>query len=475
MTKMLDLPVVGSRSYWLDEALKDEAGEACPPLRGTVTADVCIVGGGFAGLWTAYELTARDPSLGIVLLEADICGAGGSGANGGFFSSSWTELSELCTRFGEDAGVRWATALGDEVDELDAWVAAHDARIESHHEGILYAQAGEWQAGPDDEALALLSRRRLAERLKAVDAAEARRVADSPRFTGGVFTPDLATVQPARLARELRRVVLERGVRIHERTPMRRVAPSDPVNVETPVGRVRAGTVVLAHGAWAAAQPQFRRAFAVAADFMVVTEPVPELLQTIGWTTHAGIADRRELLYYLRRTHDDRIAIGGGGMGIVYGGRIGGRALTAPRLVEVAARGLIWLFPQLAGVRFERAWSGPMDITRSGLPFFVRVHGGRLVAGLGFSGHGLTSTKLGGKILASLATGADNEFTSLPVVGALPAMVPPEPFRWPLVRMAEWAYESGDRAQERGRRRGVVRGAVARAVDRYSRAGARQG
>ena len=84
---VVGVPDVSPRSYWLQEALAADPGALCPPLRGRVTADVCIAGGGFAGLWTACELSEREPSLDIVLREIDICGAGG-GANGGFFSSS---------------------------------------------------------------------------------------------------------------------------------------------------------------------------------------------------------------------------------------------------------------------------------------------------------------------------------------------------------------------------------------------------
>ena len=102
--------------------------------------------------------------------------------------------------------------------------------------------------------------------------------------------------------------------------------------VETAGGAVRAAQVVLAHGAWAAAEREFARAFAVGVEYMVVTEPIPELLAQIGWTSHAGLADRREMLYYLRRTSDDRIALGGGGMALAYGGNIAGRVLASQRL-----------------------------------------------------------------------------------------------------------------------------------------------
>ena len=462
------VPPVGARSWWLEEALRADPGAPCPPLAGELTADVCIVGGGFAGLWTAYELGERDPGLGIVLIESDIVGAGGSGANGGFFSPSWTMLSSLCSSLGEEGGVTYAAALAAGVDELDGWIARHDARIDAWHEGILYARAGDWQPGPDDETFRLLEKHGHTDRLRRVDAAGARLVADSPRFVGGVVTPDLTVLQPGKLARELRRVLLERGVRIFESTPMVRVEAGRRPLVVTPAGSVSAGTVVLTYGAWAARERHFRRAFAVCTDFMVVTEPIPELIERLGWTSHMGVADLREMLYYLRRTADDRIAIGGGAMGIVRGAHIRGRVLTAPRLVEAAAHGLTWLFPQLAEVRFDAAWSGPMDITGAALPFFESAPGGAIHAGLGFSGHGLTSTRLGGKILASLVLRADDEWSRMPVVGPPLVRLPPEPVRWPLVQTTSLAYEARDRAHEQGRRPGLLPRAVIAAYGGYS-------
>ena len=364
--------------------------------------------------------------------------------------------------------MRYATALADQTGELGAWVERHAARVDFRHEGILFAHAGDWQRRATDETLRLLAAHGLEDRLVEVDAPEARAVADSPRFTGGLVTPDLATIQPAKLARELRRVLLERGVRIFEGTSMTRIDPGAPARVQAPAGSVSASDVVLTTGAWAAREPHFRRAFAVCVDFMVVTEPIPGLLEEIGWRTHTGIADSRELAFYLRRTADDRIAIGGGAIGAAYGARMGSRALTSPRLAAQAARGLAWLFPRLDGVRLEAAWSGPMDLTPAGVPFFESSLDGHLHAGLGFSGHGLTATKLGGKTLASLVLREDDEWSRLPVVGPPLRRVPPEPLRWPLVAGVAWAHESGDRAREAGRGRGLVRETMVRTFDAYA-------
>jgi len=467
--RTLDLPDPGAtRSFWLQEALADDPGEPCPPLVGRVRADVCVVGGGYAGLWTAWELVEREPGLRVALLEADICGGGASGRNGGFCSSSWWDLHAICGFFGEEEGLRYATAVADEVEAIERWTRERGVDCWFHLDGTLGARTGAWQegigsGGPDS----LLERLGVADRFLPLDAEACRAYADSPRFVGGRFLKDGATVQPARLARGLRRVLLERGVAIFERSAVRGIDRSPPCVVRTERGAVRADRVVLTIGAWAASWPGFRRSFGVIADYVVVTEPIPDRLREIGWDTHVGIADGRDLLYYLRRTDDDRIAIGGGSTGSVVGGRIGRRATHDRHVAEAAARGLRWLFPQLEGVRFTHAWGGPIDQTAAFLPFFRTLRPGNVHAGLGFSGHGVTQTKLGGRILASLALGTHDGWTSMPVVGPELSKAPPEPIRWPLVRAAVWALETGDAREDAGRGRGVVRAAIGGAPTAY--------
>jgi glycine/D-amino acid oxidase-like deaminating enzyme len=191
-------------------------------------------------------------------------------------------------------------------------------------------------------------------------------------------------------------------------------------------------------------------------DQVVATEPIPDLLREIGWTSHVGIGDGRDLLYYLRPTDDGRIVIGGGALGVVFGGRASGRAVTHDRRVATAAaRGLRWMFPQLEGVRYTHAWGGPIDQTATFLPFFRSLEPGNVHAGLGFSGHGLSQTMLGGRILASLVQGRHNRWTSMPVVGREPK-TPPEPLRFPVVWLAARALELGDRRQDAGRPRGTL-------------------
>ena len=457
------MPDPGSaRSFWLQEALADDPGEPCPPLDAHVVADVCIVGGGFAGLWTAVRLSERDPSLRIALVEQDIVGGGASGRNGGFFSSSWWDLAALIGLFGEQEGLRYAHVLADAVGEAGSFCASNGIDCWWHLDGTLGVRSGEWQDGIGrSDAIELCERLGLGDRMIALSAEEVRAYADSPSFLGGAYIRDSAVVQPARLARGLRRLLLERGVRIYERSRVTDVERSIPAVVRTGSGAVRADRVVLTHGAWAAGWREFRRSFALIVDYVVVTEPIPDRLEEIGWTTHVGIGDGREWLHYLRPTDDGRIAIGGGAGAVAFGGRANGRAVTHDRRVaEVAARGLLRMFPQLDGIRFTHAWGGPIDQTVSFVPFYRTLRPGTIHAGLGYSGHGLSQTFVGGKILASTVLGTEDGWTSLAVNRPEAAKVPPEPIRWLAVNAAARALERGDERQESGRPRGAINEAI---------------
>lgn len=465
----LDLPAPGSaRSFWLQEALAHDPGEPCPALEKHVAADVCIVGGGFAGLWTAIDLTERAPGVRIVLLERDIVGGGASGRNGGFFSSSWHDLDALVGLFGDEEGMRYAQVLSDAVAEADAFCRSHGIDAWFHREGVLGVRTGAWQGDRVAGTLAALERLDVGDRVVDLTLDEVRTYADSPRFVEGRLAPDNAICQPARLARGLRRILLERGVHLHEGTSVTGIDRSRPAIVRTDRGAVKADQVVLTIGAWAAGWAGFRRSFGVIADYVVATEPIPDRLGSIGWTSQVGIADARDWLYYLRPTDDGRVVIGGGAGTAVFGGRAGGRSATGlRRFAEVPARGLLWMFPQLEGIRFTHAWGGPIDQTVTFVPFYRSLPPGNVHAGLGYSGHGLAQTMVGGRILASTVLGLDDEWTSLAVNRPEFAKAPPEPFRWPVVGAAALALDRGDRRQDAGRSRGSVYELVGGAPLRY--------
>ena len=271
----------------------------------------------------------------------------------------------------------------------------------------------------------------------------------SPVFRRGVLFPDAGTVQPARLVRALRRAALAAGVTLHERTRATSVGPG---LVTTARGRLRAPEIVVATNAWTTGWKPARGRLTTFGSYVVLTEPVPELLEEIGWTGGEAIADGRMFLHYFRTTADGRVLMGSGSGPIGHGGTVGARFFEDQATVDRAERGLRRLLPGLAAARVERAWGGPIDVSSDHLPFFDTVPGTRVHFGAGFSGNGVGPSWLGGQILASLVLGSDDEWTRLPLARRRQPRLPPEPLRYvggAAVRRALLAVEDAD---ERGRR-----------------------
>jgi glycine/D-amino acid oxidase-like deaminating enzyme len=273
-----------------------------------------------------------------------------------------------------------------------------------------------------------------------------------PFFRGGVFFPDGATVHPGLLVRALRRAALDAGVTLHEGTPVTAVRAGSPNELETPEGILRAPEVVLATNAALTGWAPASRNLTNFGSYVVLTEPAPELLAEIGWTGGEAVVDGRMFLHYFRTTNDGRVLMGSGTGPIGFGGRIDDRfALDLPTAARAEA-GLRRLLPGLAGARVERAWGGPIDVSADHLPFFRTNPGTRIHYGAGYSGHGVGPSWLGGRILASLALGADNEWTRLPLATRAVPHLPREPFRRVGGGLVRWAVMSCEAAEEDGRR-----------------------
>jgi glycine/D-amino acid oxidase-like deaminating enzyme len=271
----------------------------------------------------------------------------------------------------------------------------------------------------------------------------------SPVFRSGVWFPDGATVHPGRLVRALRRAAIEAGVEVHERTPALRVRDGEVV---TPGGTIRAGEVVLATNAHLTGWRPAARHLTNFGSYVVLTEPVPELLAELRWTGGEAIVDGRMFLHYFRTLDDGRVLMGSGSGPIGFRGRVDRRFSQDGPTAARAEAGLRRLLPGLAAARVERAWGGPIDVSSDHLPFFGTKPGTRLHYGAGYSGHGVGPSWLGGQILASLVLRTDDEWSRLPLATRRPPALPPEPFRrlgGGLVRHSIMQVEA---AEEAGRR-----------------------
>jgi glycine/D-amino acid oxidase-like deaminating enzyme len=460
-----ELPIPGERrAWWLREALAAERpSRLAPSLFGDETADVAIVGGGYTGMWTAYFLGEMVPDARIVLLEADICGGGPSGRNGGFLHGWWESLPYLAQRYGAEEGLRIAEASDEVVAGIGAWCERHrvDAWFTPH--GYLRVNAFP-QVGNDwGSTVADLERLGAPGQLRHVDRDEVRRMCASPAFGEGLFMPSAATVQPALLARGLRRVLLERAVRIHEGTAVERMdsGPSG-MRLRTRLGSVTAERVVLAVNAWAAGWPGFRTRVLAWGSYIVLTEPIPDRLAELGWIGGEAIADSRFTISYFRTTRDGRIAFGAGVGAAGFGGRIGTVFTHDRHAIERVVANFRHLFPMLGDVRIDDAWGGPIDITADRFPEIGSRDGGRVLYAHGFAGNGVGPARLAGHILAARIARRGDPVADLPLFGRRQRFLPPEPFRSIGARAIREALIRQDDALDAGRRPGLLTRLVTR-------------
>jgi glycine/D-amino acid oxidase-like deaminating enzyme len=270
------------------------------------------------------------------------------------------------------------------------------------------------------------------EMLRPLSADEIAERCASPAFRAGAVSPTSATVQPARLALGLREQLLAAGVEIRESSPVRSFQVSgDGVEVRTAGGSVRARRGVLAIGAAAkGGRGPLRDRLTVASSHIVLTEPVPDVLEEIGWTGGDCITDARALLHYFRTTRDGRIAFGWGGGRIAMGARTKGRVEVDADVVAAATADLYEYFPALRNRRVTHAWGGPIDASPTHLPAVHPIGHGNAWVAAGYTGNGVGPSNMIGRTLASLALGRDDDHTNLPFIDDKIPRLPPEPFHW---------------------------------------------
>lgn len=433
------------RSFWLQQVTGD-APDA-PPLHGADRADVAVMGGGYVGLWTAITIKRLEPACDVVVLEGDICGGGASGRNGGFVLSWWPKLSSLVALCGKDDALRAARDSQAAIEEIRTFCEAHAIDAHFRRSGWLWTATSRAQTGAWDPVVSLCEKLGV-DVFRRLSPDEVSSRAGSPVHRAGVFEPSAATLQPAILARGLRRVALESGVRIFEHSRIRTFSRRRPVVIRTDQGTLTAGKLVIAANAWAASIRELSRSIVAITSDMVMSAPAPERIAGIGWTGGECVTDSQMMVDYYQVTRDGRIAFGKGGWGIAYGGHIGRRFDRDASRAEVVASDFRRYYPGLRDVPITHDWCGPIDRTPNSLPLLGRL-GGRphILYGVGWSGNGVGPSVIGGKILASLALDRRDEWSAYPLVERPAGRFPPEPIRYVGAHIVRAAVARKERAE----------------------------
>jgi glycine/D-amino acid oxidase-like deaminating enzyme len=448
--------------YWIEEAGEVEPR---PPLSGALEADVVVVGGGYTGMWTAWYARALQPEARVVLLESEpVCGHGPSGRNGGFCNAMWFSLASMRERWGDEPALRVARAAEEAVAQICAFCEEHGLDAWFRPAGYLQVSTAPAHDGAWELAVRACQELGVPEMLRPLSAAEVAERCGSPVFRAGAVSPTSATVQPARLALGLREQLLAAGVEIFESSPVRSFREDGQgVEVSTAAGTVRAKRGVLAVGAAAKGRRgPLRSRLTVASSHIVLTEPVPDVLEEIGWMGGDCITDSRALLHYFRTTPDGRIAFGWGGGRIAMGARTGGRSEVDADVVTTATKDLYEYFPALRGRAITHAWGGPIDASPTHLPAIHTLGQGNAWAAAGYTGNGVGPSNMIGRTLASLALGQDDEHADLAFVDDKTPRLPPEPFHWIGGEAIRLGILHKERAELEERRPSRVAAAVAK-------------
>jgi glycine/D-amino acid oxidase-like deaminating enzyme len=423
-------------SFWLEDC----PGVRYPHLSGDALANLVIVGGGYCGLWTAIHAKLRDPHRSVVVLEAKTVGWAASGRNGGFCEASLTH--------GHDNGAsRWPEEIErlDELglqnlDELEKAVRDLALDCEFERNGSLSVAIEDYQvpslreaAGPDVEFL---------------DPQQVHAEVNSPTYLAGLWDRhSSALVHPGRLAAELARAAVDRGVEIYEHSPVLAV---EPTRVRTPTGSVRAGGVVLATNAFPSLLRRYRYHTVPVYDYVVMTEPLTDQQRAdIGWLRRQGIGDNANQFHYYRLSSDNRILFGGYDAVYHYGGRMRAQYEQRDRSYRTLVSHLLTTFPQLEGIRISHRWAGAIDTDTRFCAFFATAMKGRVAYTAGFTGLGVAATHFAAQVLLDLLDGERTERTELAMVRSKPLPFPPEPFASFGVQTTRWSLDRADHREGR--------------------------
>jgi glycine/D-amino acid oxidase-like deaminating enzyme len=420
----------GSYSFWLENSGDDLTPR--PPLDGSTEVDVAIMGAGFSGLWTAYHLLRRDPSLNVLVVEREIAGFGASGRNGGWCCADFpTPPATLIKRYGRQAARDVSLAMIDSVDNVGQ--VCQEEGIDAHyaHGGALLVARANYDLPLLEESLEEYRAIGLEDRVSLLGAGEAAEHMRVKGITGAFHIHDGAAIQPARLARGLARAVERRGGRIVEGTTVTDYEGGSRPRLITDRGEVGARrAIVLAGEAYMSRLRKLHRHVVPMTSHIVITEPLPpEIWQEIGWERREVAVGFGTTAGYLNHTADGRIAFGAYRSRYPYLSRISDDLDHMEDVFAHARNAARTWFPSLRDVRFTHAWGGVLGSPRDRMPTMGFNRQSKVALGFGYTGEGVATSNLTGRVLTDLITESDSELTRLPTVTHQPVLWEPEPLR----------------------------------------------
>lgn len=393
-------------------------------LEGEQGADVTIVGAGFTGLWTAYFLKTLEPNLDIAIVEQGCTGYGGSGRNAGMISACIDHSHALAiNHFGEMEAGRLSRIGLKNIDELCAFAVDCDVeRTGQLHVALTDSHIEECRKFVGTaERLGLQGYRFL-------DAKQTRSELNSPLYRASAFAPGGGIINPIKLVDKLVQVLTEQGVRIFEQSRVRGIERNV---VSASGGTIESEKIVLATDSYSHHLfPELLQYFIPLYDYVVVSDPLSaEQMRSIGWSKRQGVTDGRNFFNYYRLTADNRILWGTSEAMYYANNRVDSACDHSTEKHESLLLSFAQHFPQLSALKFPYSWGGPIASTTRLTPFFGTLNSGSVYYALGYTGHGIGTTRLAGKILAHMVLSKQSDLLNMQLARKKPLPYPPEPLR----------------------------------------------
>jgi glycine/D-amino acid oxidase-like deaminating enzyme len=437
-------------SYWLETCGDDLTPRA--PLDGSTEVDVAILGAGYSGLWTAYYLLKHDPSLKVAVVEKEIAGFGASGRNGAWCTSGFpTSLGTLADRYGRDTAVAVQQAMWEAVDEVGRVAAAEGIDIEWTKGGSMRIARGPQQLPSIQNSHATYQRLGLDGGIRLLDKQEADERVLVSGALGALYSPHTATIHPGKLVRGLARVVERLGGVIYEQTAVTDYTTGQRPTLHTTRGDLRARkAIVLCGESYMSGLSKVGRQLIPVYSLITLTEPLSSSdWQQIGWEARECISSVRYTVDYLSKTSDGRILFGGRGAPYHFRSSIKDEYDRHAQTHETLQDNVRAWFPMLKDVRFTHTWGGPLGWPRDFMPTMSYWPEQGLATARGYTGTGVATANLSGRVLTNLLTDIDSALTALPTVGHISRNWEPEPLRWLGVRYVQRSYQAIDAKAER--------------------------
>ena len=440
------------RSFWLETCGEDLT--ARPPLTRSVDVDVAILGGGYTGLWTAYYLLCSNPDLKVAIVEKEIVGFGASGRNGGWCSSKFPVTPTLLEqRYGVDKARALMLAMNGAVDEVSRFCHAEGVHAHFHKGGILTLARGEHHLPILRSSFEAYNRLGLGEQYRLLSAEQAQERVRVTNVWGALFASENASVHPGRLVRGLAHAIERRGGSIYEKTEVTHFVGGPSPKLTTATGEIKAKrAIVLAGESYLTRLPELHRVLLPVYSLISLTEPLSgQQWAAIGWKNRESIASCNYTVDYLTRTVDGRILFGSRGAPYRFGSAItDDQELHAKTHAHIEDLVVEW-FPMLRGIRFTHHWGGSVGMPRDWMPMVAFDESTKIATARGYTGQGVSTTNLNGRILAELISEKRTGLSQLPIAGRRSPLWEVEPFRWIAVRYLQDAFRRIDEAGKNGK------------------------